>query len=153
MNDDKVLRPLKDIERYFVKDIVNNGLTPAESYSKNFGIEMTPDNGDLLKRKAQMYLKRANIRSYYDGLMEDVRDYETKKAVWTKEVATEKLMKVIERAENDLYNDEKPITMSRLNAILQPIKELNLMNGLNQTNVNVDAAQLVQFVGEDNIPD
>lgn len=76
-----------------------------------------------------------------------------KKAVWTKEVATEKLMRLIEKAEQDIYEDDKPITMARLSAILQPAKELNVISGLTQTNLNITSHEVVQFVGEDDIPD
>ena len=43
--------------------------------------------------------------------------------------------------------------MSRLNALILPVKELNLMNGLNQTNVNMNGGCVVQFVGEEDIKD
>ena len=73
--------------------------------------------------------------------------------------ATQKLMRLIEAAEKDLYGDveegiaPKQMTMSRINAIVLPAKELNLMNGLNNTNVNLNGGMVVNFVGEDEIPD
>jgi hypothetical protein len=90
--------------------------------------------------------------------MEEIRDRQVKKGEWTKERATEKLVRLIEKAEEDIYGnpekglDAKQLTMGRLNAIVLPIKELNTMNGFNQTNVNVDGC-VVQITGEDKIPD
>ena len=65
-------------------------------------------------------------------------------------------MNLVERAERDIYGDEEhsgsQITMSRLQAIMQPIKELNQMNGLNQTNVNFEGS-VVQICGEAELKD
>ena len=102
---------------------------------------------------------RPHVYNYYQALMEEIRDKDTSKAVWTKEVATGKLMRLIEAAEADLYGNPaegiapKQMTMSRINAIVLPAKELNLMNGLNNTNVNLNGGMIVNFVGEDEIPE
>ena len=52
----------------------------------------------------------------------------------------------------EIYVNGEKITMSRMNAILQPIKELNLMNGYNQINNKVEGT-LVQIFGEDDLLD
>ena len=142
---DKVLKPLKPAERIFVRNIVINGLSPLEAYSE--------ENEKSIQSKAKRCLNKENVNSLYQAMMEEVRDNEVKKAVWTKEVATEKLMRLIEKAEWDIYEDDKPITMARLSAILQPAKELNVISGLTQTNLNITSHEVVQFVGEDDIPD
>jgi hypothetical protein len=91
--------------------------------------------------------------------MEEVRSKEVGRGVWTKDVATKKLMALVERAEEDIYGKDregnsidggkKQITMARLNAIVLPIKELNTMNGLNTTSsVNIDGGCVVRIVGE-----
>lgn len=150
---ENIYKPLKFKERKFVNDIVYQGLTPMESYSKNFEKPITLENKKKLKANAARLMNKDNIITYYNAIMEEVREKETKKAVWTKEVATTKLMALIEKAEKDIYEDDKPLTMGRLNAIMMPAKELNLMNGLNQTNLNVTGQQVVQFIGEDDILD
>lgn len=150
---DKVLKPLKAEERIFVRNIVVNGLSPLEAYSDAFNISITEDNKSTIQGKATRCLKKENVNALYNALMEEVRDNEIKKAVWTKEVATEKLMKLIEKAETDIYEEDKPITMARLSAILQPAKELNLINGFTQTNLNITSHEVVKFVGEDEIPE
>lgn len=156
---DPALKSLKSKEREFIHGIVYKGLSREESYSQVSCIPYTEENMKKLKSSANTMFFKPHVYNYYNALMEEVRDRETKKAVWTKEVATEKLMHLIERAEEDLYGNPeegispKPVTMSRINAIVLPAKELNLMNGFNNTNVNLGGGCTVQFVGEDEIPD
>lgn len=153
------LRSLSSKEREFVHQIVYQGLSREESFASVSSIDYTDENMKKIKTGAHSMFFRPHVYNYYEALMEEVRDKETNKAVWTKEVATEKLMRLIERAEEDLYGDPqngipaKAITMSRLNAIVLPAKELNLMNGLNSTNVNVGGGVVVNIIGEDEIPD
>lgn len=156
---DPALRPLSSKEREFVHQIVYQGLTREEAYSMVSEVEYTEDNEKKIRRAANSMLFRPHVYNYYQALMEEVRDKANKKAAWTTEVATEKLMRLIEKAEEDIYGDEekgiapKQMTMSRINAIILPAKELNLMHGLNNTNVNLNGGVVVNFVGEDEIPD
>lgn len=152
-------QPLSPQEREFVHLIVHQGLKRKEAFAQVKCEKLTDKTQASIKRRADNLFYRPRVYNYYQALMEEVRDKQVSKAVWTKEVATEKLMKLIERAEQDLYGDEekgipgKQITMSRLNAIVLPAKELNLMHGFNNTNVNMNGGVVVQFVGEDDIPD
>ena len=153
------LRPLNSKEREFIHQIVYQGLSREEAYATVSEIEFTEDNQKKIKSQSNSMFFRPHVYNYYNALMEEIRDRETGKAIWTKEVATNKLMRLIEAAEEDLYGDPKngikpkQITMSRINAIILPAKELNLMNGLNATNVNVGGGMIVKFEGEDSIPD
>lgn len=153
------LRPLSSKEREFIHQIVYHGLPREEAYASVSEIEFTEENKRKIKSQANSMFFRPHVYNYYQALMEEIRDKDTSKAVWTKEVATTKLMRLIEAAESDLYGDPangvapKQITMSRLNAIVLPAKELNLMNGLNNTNVNLNGGMVVNFVGEEEIPD
>lgn len=153
------LRPLSSKEREFIHLIVHQGLPREEAYASVSEIEFTEDNMKKLRSQANSMFFRPHVYNYYNALMEEVRDKATDKAVWTKSVAEQKLIKLIEAAEKDLYGDPangvspKQITMSRINAIILPAKELNLMNGLNNTNVNLNGGMVVNFVGEDDIPD
>jgi len=155
------LRPLMPKQREFIHLIVYQGLTKEEAFAHSHQISFANTPIEKLRPRATRAFYTPHINSYYHSLMEEVRARETKKAVWTKEVATEKLMRLIERAEKDLYGvdkngnrvgNEMQLTMGRLNAIVLPVKELNLMNGLNQTNVNLEGC-IVQISGEENIPD
>lgn len=136
--------------------MVYQGLERVEAYAQANDKVIGEDNYESIRTAAAKAFYTPHISNYYHALMQEIRDKEVKKGVWTKEVATEKLMKLIERAEQDIYGDEehepKQLTMSRLNAIILPAKELNLMHGFNQTNMNVDGC-VVQIYGEDDIPE
>lgn len=156
---DPELRSLSSKEREFIHQIVYQGLPREEAYASVSEIEFTEDNMKKLRNQANSMFFRPHVYNYYQALMEDVRDKSISKAAWTKDVAESKLIKLIEAAERDLYGDPtngvspKQITMSRVNAIILPAKELNLMNGLNSTNVNLNGGMVVNFVGEEDIPD
>ena len=156
---DPALRSLNSKEREFIHQIVYQGLPREEAYATVSELEFTEDNKKKIRSQANSMFFRPHVYNYYQALMEEIRDKDTSKAVWTKEVATQKLMRLIEAAEKDLYGDPsegvapKQMTMSRINAIVLPAKELNLMNGLNSTNVNMNGGMVVNFVGEDEIPD
>lgn len=153
------LRALSSKEREFIHQIVYQGLPREEAYASVSEIEFNDENAKRLRTQANSMFFRPHVYNYYQALMEEVRDRNTSKAVWTKEVAEQKLVRLIEAAEKDLYGDAangvapKQMTMSRINAIILPAKELNLMNGLNSTNVNLNGGMVVNFVGEDEIPD
>ena len=153
---DVELKPLLPKQRQFIDLIVYQGLERVEAYCESHNKNMAECNPETLRVAASKLFYTPHINNYYHALMEEIRDNEVKKAVWTKEVATEKLVKLIEKAESEIYGDAenagKPITMSRLNAILMPAKELNQMNGFNQTNLNVEG-KLVQICGEDELKD
>lgn len=150
------IKSLRSNQRKFIELIVYQGLDRMEAYVQANNKVMTDANYESIRTAAAKLFYTPHVNSYYHALMEEIRDKEVKKGVWTKEVATEKLIKLIEKAESDIYGDDvnapKQLTMSRLNAIILPAKELNLMNGFNQTNVNVDGC-LVQICGEDAIPE
>lgn len=156
---DPEMRPLSSKEREFIHQICYQGLSREEAYSTVSEIEYTEENMKKIKSAASSMFFRPHVYNYYQALMEEIRDKDTSKAVWTKEVATEKLMRLINKAEEDLYGDEKngiapkQMTMSRINAIVLPAKELNLMHGYNNTNVNVGGGVVINFTGEDEIPE
>lgn len=159
MAKDPNLRPLLPYQREFIHLIVYNGLTREEAYAQAKCEELNDDSRTKIKNAAEKMFYLPHVYNYYNALMEEARDKAAGKALWTKEIAEKKLLKLIEQAEKEIYGDPETgqggarITMSRLNAIMLPAKELNLMNGLNQTNVNLGGGCIVQFVGEDEIPD
>lgn len=155
------MKPLMPKQREFIHLIVYQGLSREEAYAQSHKVSLKDTPIEKLRSRASNAFYTPHVNNYYHALMEEVRDNDVKKAVWTKDVATEKLMRLIERAEEDLYGVDKDgnpvgnqmqLTMGRLNAIVLPVKELNLMNGLNQTNVNVEGC-IVQITGEEDIPD
>jgi len=155
---DPELKPLTEPQRKFIGNMAYEGMDKIEAYSVAFGQELTSYNRQNIREKSNRLFYKPHVNNYYQAVMEEVREKEVKKGVWTKEVSTQKLVRLIEKAEQDIYGDEelglvaKQLTMSRLNAIVLPVKELNTMNGFNQTNINVDGC-IVQIYGEDKIPD
>ena len=145
-------RAMKDCQRIFVHMMVYEGLDRLEAYSQSHNEEITNENMKSLKGKAARLFYSPHINKYYHALIDEIKEKEMQKGLWTREVATKKLVKLIEKAEEDIYDKNRTLTMARLNAIVLPAKELNLMNGFNQSNVNVDGA-IVQIVGEEDIPD
>jgi len=154
---DTKFRPIKPKQRMFVELMVYQGLKMEEAFAQMMGLTLTDETRDDIKTKAGRVFHSRVVYNYYNALMEEVRDKSVKKGAWTKEVAEEKLMRLIEHAEDELYgtSGKQPqrITLSRLNAIILPAKELNTMNGLNTTtNVNLQG-EIVQIIGEDNLLD
>ena len=149
---DKELKPLLPKQRQFIDNIVFKGMTREEAYCDAYGKDISTGNPESIRANASKLFYTPHVNNYYHAVMEEIRDNDIKKAIWTKDVATEKLMKLAEKAESEIYDENKPITMSRLQAVMQPIKELNQMNGFNQTNLSVEG-QIVQICGEDDIPD
>lgn len=159
MAKDPNLRPLLPRQREFIHLIVYNGLTREEAYAQVNSDTLDDKNRTRIKNAAEKMFFLPHVYSYYNALMEEARDKAAGKALWTKERAEKKLIQLVEKAEEEIYGNDATgqsgarITMSRLNAIILPIKELNLMNGLNQTNINTTGGVVVQFTGEDEIPD
>lgn len=153
---DPELKTLTPRQRTFIELIAYKGLSREEAYCQAYSKDSSAANPETTRVSAAKIFYTPHVNSYYHALMEEIRDVEVKKGVWTKEVATEKLMRLIDRAEQDIYGDENvgiqpgKITMSRLQAIMLPVKELNQMNGFNQTNLNIEG-KLVQICGEDDI--
>lgn len=155
---DPELKTLSPKQRTFIELIAYKGLSREEAYCQAYEKDSTALKPETIRVAASKIFYTPHINNYYHALMEEIRDTEIKKGVWTKEVATEKLTRLIERAEQEIYGDPDSgiqpgkITMSRLQAIMLPAKELNQMNGFNQTNVTLDG-KLVQICGEEDIPE
>lgn len=151
-NFDPELKPLQPKQREFINLIAYQGLDRVDAYCQVYEKTADDSNRESIRVCASKMFHLPHVHNYYEAVMEEIRDNDVKKGVWTKQVATDKLMKLIEKAEQDIYDENKQITMSRLNAILLPVKELNSMNGFNQTNLNIDG-QVVQICGENEIPE
>ena len=151
-------RPLKDKERIFVHMLVYEGMDKLPAYVQSHNIELTEENMQNTRVKTSKLFYKPNVNRYYHALLEEVREKEIEKGLWTKEVATNRLVKLMDKAEKELYGDlengdePKSITMARVNAIVLPAKELNLMHGFNQTNMNIEGG-IVQIYGEEELPE
>lgn len=153
------IKILKAEERDFVHAMVYDGLDKVEAFSLIKDVPVTKENRENVRARATRLFNKPHVLDYYNSLIEELNKKEMQKGQWTREVATEKLMHLISKAEEDLYGDPsknvpgKRLTMSTLNAIVLPVKELNLMHGFNQTNMNVSGGCTVQIIGEEDIPD
>lgn len=158
-NEKKELRALRPKEKEFIHQIVYNGLSRAEAYALVSERKLTDETKASINSSATAMFFRPCVYAYYEDLMQEIREKDKDKAIWTREIATTKLMRLIDAAEKDLYGcpeeglAPKQMTMSRINAVVLPVKELNLMNGYNNTNVNMGGGVVVKFEGEDEIPD
>lgn len=153
------MRTLKDRQRIFVHKLVYDGLERHVAYAESHNFDITPGNIKSMKDRAFRLFYSPNVNVYYHALLEEVRDKESERGAWTREVSTKKLMTLINKAEEDIYGDPtreieaKQLTMSRLNAIILSVKELNTMNGFNTTtNLHVEGA-VVHISGETEIED
>lgn len=153
MPDENALRPLTPKQRMFIDNMVVHGMDKVEAYCKANDIEMTDDIAKKTKSSAHRTFLLPQVYSYYDSLTKEAIRKAAGKAAWTKDIATEKLLKLVEKAESEVYDEAKPITISRLNAIFLPAKELNTMYQLNTTTTVDFEGRMVQIVGEDKIPD
>lgn len=139
-------------ERLFAEGIALNGLNRVEAYSVAFDEAIGDDTQkNKLANRAERLFYKPHVHRYYEELMERVREAETSRAVWTKEIATEKLMFVIDKALEELKTER--ITMARLTAVTAPIKELNSMNGLNApTKLDMEGGMVFNII-EDQLPE
>ena len=103
---DLELKPLLPKQRQFIDLIVYQGLDRVEAYCDAYGKNIAESNSETLRVAASKLFYTPHINNYYHALMEEIRDNEVKKAVWTKEVATEKLVKLIEKAEGEIMDVE-----------------------------------------------
>ena len=147
------IKTLIPTEREFLELVTYGGLLTDEAYAQVMGKELTDENRLEYRRRGQNILRRKHVRERYDAIMEEIREKKVEKAAWTREIAERTLMDLIKRVEEELYAEGKQVTMSRVNGIVQPVKELNLMNGYNESNIRFAGEVGIKFEGENEIPD
>lgn len=145
------IKTLKPIEREFLELVTYRGISTEDAYADVMGLEVTDENRMDFKRKGQNILRRPHVRERYDAIMEEIRDTQVKKAVWSKELAEQTLIRLIRKVEEELYENNANATMSRVNGIILPVKELNAMNGFNETNINIAGSVGIKFEGENEL--
>lgn len=92
------------------------------------------------------------LRLYYEANVAELRERGEEKNLWTRELAVKTLSRLIEKAETELYEEDKPLNMTRVTAIISAVKELNMMSGFITEKHQVMQA-VVHFDGEDKIMD
>ena len=82
------LKPLRPKQRKFIDLMVYQGLDRIEAYAQAYGKVITEENYESIRTAAAKVFYTPHVNNYYHALMEEIRDREIKKGVWTKEVAT-----------------------------------------------------------------
>ena len=152
MADERVENPLRPRQRQFVHNMVYEGMDKAQAYAYAYNRDYNEDTKTALASAASSTLKLPQVKKYYEALMDELMEVQREKAKWTKEKAVEKLTHLVEKIEEDIYDNKLPITMARLQGIIMAAKELNSMHGYNQTNVKVEGC-IVQITGEEKLED
>ena len=148
----RVDRPLTENQRIFVLNMVYDRMDKIDAYANAFGIDLRQADRNTLASRASRLFYQDNVQKYYTALSDEVAATQQEKGLWTREMATKKLLKLMEKVERDIYEGDAPVTMARLQAVILSAKELNSMHGYNQTNVKVEGC-VVQISGEDKLED
>lgn len=122
----------------FVKLVVEKGYSYVKAYVEAYNSEET--DKVRLKNSAQRVVAKAHVREAIERQKAQVN---MGVAVWNKEKAVSKLMKLLNKAEEDL--EIKGLTKVNTDTVINTIKELNAMVGLNfkdQKKYEVDIANL-----------
>lgn len=146
-----MLLPIKD--RLMVDYVLLNCMSWSDAFCRAYGKPIAADSATERKyhKRAEVRMSVPVVKEYYDEMRGKIMDYEKEQATWSREVATEKLRKLIEKAEDELYTQEQKITMARLHAVVDSSKELNELWGLKEQNININGEAKVVFTdnGED----
>lgn len=149
----KYPKPITARQREFINLIVYNRLDREMAYCQSHGVRPSAFEEGRLQRKSYSEFRKPQVQEYYMACMEEIRDAEVQKGVWTKQLATDKLMRLVEHAEETLYDADAKLNAAILNAILLPIKELNQLEGLLVQKMDINADSQITFVGEDSMLD
>lgn len=137
----------------FIDKIVFHGMSREDAYCITHGVNPSDFKEGKLEQRAYSVFSKPLVYDYYNQQMQMVRDAEVQKGVWTKERATEKLTRLVEHAEELLYEHNGKLTVATMNAILLPIKELNSISGLLVQKIDLNADSQITFVGEEQMLD
>lgn len=151
---DKVMDP-DSVEQLDIQGKMAIDLFLREGMSAREAIKVAYDK-DYDEQNASKYfmkiLDNPMLRSYYEANVAELRERGEEKSLWTRTQAVLTLRKLIDKTEHELYDDEKPLTMTRVNAIISAVKELNMMSGFITEKHQVMSA-VVMFNGDDHMQD
>jgi len=128
----------------YVEGIIR-GKTQIHSYNEAFPKSQKWTDRSTSSAATSLFAQQ-KIQKFYTERVEQTKNLEAEKTTWTRYRAIEMLTELANKAQIELQ--EGKLTMSRILAIQSSVKELNLMHGYNQTNVNNN--NLVQVVFADN---
>lgn len=101
---------------------------------------------DSVDQAAYQLFRLEHIQMKFKEMQKRIEDKIVKKSVWTTEMAIEKLTNLAKQAETEIQESNK-INMTRVQAILGAVKELNSMHGYNEKNIT--ATNKVVIVGSE----
>ena len=78
--------------------------------------------------RASYLLKKTSILKYYNSLSAQMEKQAIERGLWTRELATQALWAVLDRARKDIKDGV--ITRSSVMAVIKSVKELNKIYGL-----------------------
>lgn len=97
-------------------------------------------------------LNDSMLREYYEATVEELREEGRERSLWTREMSITTLHRLITKVEDELYREQKPLTMPRVTAIISAVKELNMLSGFITEKHQILQAQ-VHFSGDNNMLD
>ncbi len=147
---DKVMQA-DDVQQLDIQGKLAIDMYLKEGMSAREAIRVAFDK-DFDETNASKYFLRmlddTMLRAYYEANVAELRERGEEKNLWTRELAVNTLTKLISKAETELYDEEKPLNMTRVTAIISAVKELNMMSGFITEKHQVMQA-VVNFSGDD----
>ena len=144
-----MIKHLDVIDRNFVDNFLLENMSLAEALCAAEGKELTDNNKNYYTKRAYDRLDIPVVNEYYLEMRCKMAGLEAERMIWNRDIATEKLTHLIDKAEAELYEDGSKITMSRMNAVVLPVKELNELWGLKEQNINLNTEAQVIFKDEE----
>lgn len=135
------------MDKNFIDDIVLRRKSKKESFKLNFPDLCT--KGANIEELAEKTFRKKHNLEYFQALMEEVHHQENKMISWNKEISEKHLVDLIEHLEEKVYKEDNT-KMSVLNTIVNSIKELNIMNGLDEVKINVKSDP-IKIIGFNNL--
>lgn len=129
---------------------LKEGMSTREAIRIAFGVDAAEE--DRATSYFMNILKEPNLRSYYEAVVAELNEAGEERSLWNRTLAETTLLKLINKAEEEMYEEGKPLTMTRVTAIVTAVKELNMLEGLITQKHEVKQA-VVHFYGEENMLD
>lgn len=130
------------MDKEFIDDIAINKKTKEESFRLHF-----PDlcvEGKDIATLADRRFKRKDNLEYYNAILDEVREKEEDLIDWTRQDSLRDLIFIKEKLKTDLENGKR--TQAIIMGYIQSIKEMNLMQGFNEVNIN-SKSESIKIIG------
>lgn len=129
------------------------GLPQILAYKQSYNTKSANENSiavnaNILEKDTKITLRVAELQTEF-------KEAAKAEYVWDKQVATKKILEIVNRIEFDLNQEQgrNKISATKDKALLGCFVELNKMYGIYENNVNVGGAARVIFLNGDEIDD